>query len=125
MKCVICKNGATKEGRTTVTFDRDGLTLVVKDVPAQVCSNCGEDYVEGHVAHEILTIAERMAKSGAHVDIRRYVPGSATPCQRVQSLFFHLFSFPRLQKPQHRDATTLRTDHPGTPSDGDGGRRNA
>ncbi|MGA2912966.1 MAG: type II toxin-antitoxin system MqsA family antitoxin [Methanoregula sp.] len=80
MKCVICKNGATKEGKTTVTFDRDGLTLVVKDVPAQVCSNCGEDYVDEHVAHEILTIAERMAKSGAQVDVRRYVPGSATPC---------------------------------------------
>ena len=46
MKCVICKHGETKEGTTTVTFDRDGMTLVVKDVPAQVCTNCGEDYVD-------------------------------------------------------------------------------
>ena len=80
MKCVICKHGETKEGTTTVTFDRDGMTLVVKDVPAHVCTNCGEDYVDEHVAHEILTIAERMAKSGAQVDVRRYVPGSAIPC---------------------------------------------
>ncbi|MCX6683251.1 MAG: YgiT-type zinc finger protein [Methanoregula sp.] len=28
MKCVICKHGNTKEGTTTVTFDRDGMTLV-------------------------------------------------------------------------------------------------
>jgi len=80
MKCVICKHGETREGTTTVTFDRDDMTLVVKDVPAQVCTNCGEDYVDEHVAHEILAFAERMAKSGAQVDVRRYVPGSAMPC---------------------------------------------
>ena len=65
MKYVIGKHGQTKEGLTTVTFDRDGLTLVVKEVPAQVCTNCGEDYVDEHVAHEILGIAERMAKGSA------------------------------------------------------------
>ena len=80
MKCVICKHGETREGTTTVTFERDGMTLVVKDVPAQVCTNCGEDYVNEQVAREILDIAERMAKSGALVDVRRYVPGSAVPC---------------------------------------------
>jgi YgiT-type zinc finger domain-containing protein len=80
MKCVICKHGQTKEGLTTVTFDRDGLTLVVKEVPAQVCTNCGEDYVDEHVAHEILGIAERMAKGGAVVDVRKYVAGSAGSC---------------------------------------------
>jgi len=80
MKCVTCKHGETKEGTTTVTFERGGLTLVVKEVPAQVCTNCGEDYVDDHIAREILNIAEQMAKSGAQVDIRRYVPGSAVPC---------------------------------------------
>jgi YgiT-type zinc finger domain-containing protein len=80
MKCVICKTGETRPGVTTVTFEREGLTLVIKEVPAQVCTNCGEDYVDDQVAHEILTIAERMARSGALVDVRRYIPGSAVPC---------------------------------------------
>ena len=80
MKCIICKHGDTKEGTTTVTFERDGMTLVVKDVPARICTNCGEDYVDEQVACEILAIAERMAESGALVDVRRYVPGSAMPC---------------------------------------------
>ena len=80
MKCVICKHGTTKEGTTTVTFEREGLTFIVKEVPAQVCTNCGEDYVDDAVARDILNIAEQMAKSGAQVDIRRYVPGSAVPC---------------------------------------------
>ncbi len=80
MKCVICKHGETRAGTTTVTFERDGMTLVVKDVPAKVCANCGEDYVDEQVAREILAVAERMAKSGALVDVRKYVPGSAIPC---------------------------------------------
>jgi len=80
MKCVICRKGETKEGTTTVTFDREGITLVVKDVPAQVCTNCGEDYIDEKVAHDLLTIAEKMAESGAQVDIRKYVPGTAIPC---------------------------------------------
>jgi len=80
MKCVICKHGETKDGTTTVTFDRDGMTLVVKDVPARICTNCGEDYVDEQVANETLAIAELLAKSGTQVEVRRYVPGSAMPC---------------------------------------------
>jgi YgiT-type zinc finger domain-containing protein len=80
MKCVICKMGETAEGKATITFDRDGVTLVIKDVPAQVCMNCGEEYVDEKVAKDLLSTAERMAAGGAQVDIRRYTPGSVAPC---------------------------------------------
>jgi len=56
------------------------MTLVVKEVPARICTNCGEDYVDEQVAREIMALAGRMAKSGAQVDVRRYAPGSAVPC---------------------------------------------
>lgn len=79
MKCVNCRQ-ETREGTTNVTFERDGMTLVLRGVPAQVCSDCGEDSVDGQVAREIFGIGERMAKSAALVDIRRYVSGSAVPC---------------------------------------------
>ena len=46
MKCLICKQAETQPGVTTITLERDGLTLVVKQVPAQVCPNCGEAYVD-------------------------------------------------------------------------------
>jgi len=72
MKCIICKHGETKPGTTTVTLERDGFTYVVKGVPAQVCPNCGEDYVNELVAGELLTSAAQMAKAGAQVDIRQY-----------------------------------------------------
>lgn len=47
MKCVICKHGETRPGMTTVTLERGGATLVVKGVPARICGNCGEAYVDG------------------------------------------------------------------------------
>ncbi len=78
MKCVVCKSGETHEGTTTVTLERDGLTLVMKEVPAEICDNCGEDYVNESVAQELTLLTEKMSQSGAQVDIRRYVPGSVT-----------------------------------------------
>ena len=72
MKCVICKHGDTCNGRTTVTLNRDSLTLVVKDVPALICDNCGEEYVEDRVAEQLLSTAEESLNAGVQVDIRRY-----------------------------------------------------
>lgn len=77
MKCLICKQAETRPGETTVTLERGELTLVIKHVPAQVCPNCGEAYVDEAVATDLLQTAERMAQAGAQVDVRRYVPAMA------------------------------------------------
>ena len=41
MKCVICKHGETMPGKSTVTLERNGATLVFQQVPGEVCQNCG------------------------------------------------------------------------------------
>ncbi len=73
MRCVICKQAETKPGWATVTLERHGLTLVVKRVPAQVCPNCGEEYVDETAAAGLLQTAERAASAGTQVVIREYV----------------------------------------------------
>ena len=73
MKCVVCKQADVRPGHTTVTLERDGLTLVVKNVPAQVCPNCGEAYVDEAVTSRLLRDAEDTARAGAEVDIRQYM----------------------------------------------------
>jgi YgiT-type zinc finger domain-containing protein len=73
MRCLICKKGSTEPGTTTVTLERDGLIMVTKGVPAQICEICGEAYVDEKVASELLTSAEAAAKAGAKVEIREYV----------------------------------------------------
>jgi YgiT-type zinc finger domain-containing protein len=57
-RCVICKNGSTHPGKTTVTLGRYGTILVVRGVPAQVCRNCGEEYVDETAATSLCQTAE-------------------------------------------------------------------
>ena len=73
MKCVICKQGETKPGKATVTLERDGMTLVFKSVPANICANCGEEYVDEKTTKELLKSAEEAIKAGVQVDIREYI----------------------------------------------------
>ena len=68
MKCIICKVGETRPGRTAITLERDTTTLVFKAVPAEVCANCGEPYVAEEISHQILA-----ARSGVQVDVRDFV----------------------------------------------------
>ena len=44
MKCVICQHGYTEKSFTTVTLERNQSVLVFKQVPADICDNCGEVY---------------------------------------------------------------------------------
>ncbi|MMZ67223.1 hypothetical protein D1872_297820 [compost metagenome] len=72
MKCTICKHGETVEGFTTVTLEKNGTTIVFKQVPALVCDNCGEKYINDEVTKALLTKAQEIVKSGVEVDIRHY-----------------------------------------------------
>jgi YgiT-type zinc finger domain-containing protein len=73
MKCVICKQADTTAGITTATFERDEMTVVVKRIPAQVCPNCGEAYVDDAVASKVLKEAEQAIANGAEVEVRHYL----------------------------------------------------
>ena len=73
MRCVVCRQGETRPGKTTVVLQRDGATVVINDVPARVCENCGEEYVDEEVAASVLAAAEAAARPGVKVEIRDYV----------------------------------------------------
>jgi YgiT-type zinc finger domain-containing protein len=72
MKCVICKKGETKPGTATVTLDKEGATLVFKGVPARVCANCGEEYIDENITASLLKSAGEAAQSGIQVEVRQY-----------------------------------------------------
>jgi YgiT-type zinc finger domain-containing protein len=72
MQCVICKNGETRPGKTTITLERGGMTLVIKDIPAQVCDNCGEAYLSEHITAQLLDLAESASQAGVQVEVRQY-----------------------------------------------------
>jgi YgiT-type zinc finger domain-containing protein len=73
MTCVICRQGETRPGKATVTLERGGATVVIRGVPARVCDNCGEEYLDERTTTELLKTADAAAQAGVQVDIREYV----------------------------------------------------
>ena len=72
MKCLICKHGETVKGTTTITLESNKSTIVFKEVPAEICNNCGEKYIDDDITKELLQKAREIAKNGVEVDIRKF-----------------------------------------------------
>ncbi len=72
MKCVICKSGETKAGFVTVTLQRENTTVIFKEVPAEVCQNCGEYYLSEEITEKLLKRAEEAVKKGTEVEILKF-----------------------------------------------------
>jgi YgiT-type zinc finger domain-containing protein len=60
-KCYFCK-GKVADQQITVDYRWGDTLVVIKDVPAGVCEQCGEKYLSGDVYKEL----ERLAKSKSH-----------------------------------------------------------
>ena len=71
MFCVICK-GETKPGKVNFPIDLGTTFVLVKDVPANVCKQCGEYFLEDDVAAVIEKIAENARSSKIEIEIQRY-----------------------------------------------------
>lgn len=72
MRCVICQYGETEPGTTTVALTRDETTIVIREVPALICTTCGEEYVDAATGARLSQIAERAVEEGVQVDVRRF-----------------------------------------------------
>ncbi len=72
MKCEICRHGETEPGKVTVTLRRGETIVIIKDVPAEVCTNCGEYYLSEAVTERVFSQAEDAVNRRAEVEILRY-----------------------------------------------------
>jgi YgiT-type zinc finger domain-containing protein len=72
MKCVLCKHGATNPGNVTVTLERDNCIIIIKDVPADICENCGEYYLSQSTTKSVLFRAERAIDRNTEIEILRF-----------------------------------------------------
>ncbi|MBI5141029.1 MAG: type II toxin-antitoxin system MqsA family antitoxin [Nitrospirae bacterium] len=72
MKCAICRNGATESGHTTVVLENDRTTLVFKNVPAEICNNCGEEYISSDTNKALLNHARAELSRGITLEMLSY-----------------------------------------------------
>jgi len=64
MTCLICRQAEIVEGFTPVHFERGEMHLLIKHVPARVCPNCGEAYIDEETASQLLRNAKEMSEAG-------------------------------------------------------------
>jgi len=72
MKCVICKTGELSSGETTVVMHRKETSIIIKNVPADICQTCGEYYLSEEMTEHVLKRAEDASVKGAEVEIMRF-----------------------------------------------------
>ena len=72
MKCVICKTGEVTGGETTVVMHRNETSIIIKNVPADICQTCGEYYLSEEMTEQVLERAESASAKGAEVEILRF-----------------------------------------------------
>ena len=62
MKCGICK-AETEEKKVTYTEDIDQCVVIIRQVPAQVCTECGNIWYSGTVAAQLEKLINKFALS--------------------------------------------------------------
>jgi YgiT-type zinc finger domain-containing protein len=72
MKCPICKYGETAHGSANVKLERDGTMVIFKQVPAEICGNCGETFHSDKITASLLKQANAALRAGVEFDMRRF-----------------------------------------------------
>ena len=72
MQCSLCRHGNTSSGTVTVTLQRGAAIIIIKSVPAEVCENCGEYYLDEATSRRVMEMAEKALKNNAEVGILSY-----------------------------------------------------
>jgi len=69
MECTLCQVGTTEKGKVTVTLERDGAIVLIKDVPAEVCTNCGHYYLSEEITRLVMEKGNEAIASGAELEV--------------------------------------------------------
>ncbi|MDR2897449.1 MAG: YgiT-type zinc finger protein [Spirochaetaceae bacterium] len=73
MKCGICK-AEMEEKQVTYTEDVDQAVIVIRKVPAHVCTECGNIWYSGTVVAELEELVDRfISQAGQEVSIINFV----------------------------------------------------
>ena len=64
MKCPVC-GGVMEEGKTSLTLERSVDTIIViKNVPAMICKQCGENFIDSSASKHVEKMVLSAEKSG-------------------------------------------------------------
>ena len=72
MRCPLCK-GQMKEGKTILPYELDNeRVIVLLDVPALICEQCGDEFVDINVTRNIEKILDKVKSDGMRMGFVEY-----------------------------------------------------
>jgi YgiT-type zinc finger domain-containing protein len=72
MTCPICTHGKTVKGFTTLVFQKGCFTIIVKNVPGEICDLCGEAVISESVSNRVLDLTRNEEVRGTPVQMLKY-----------------------------------------------------
>lgn len=72
MECVLCKSHL-EESKVNHIVDLDGHIIIIKNVPARICKQCGEYFLENNIAVKIEGIIDEIVKNHAEILVVNYM----------------------------------------------------
>ena len=78
MNCVLCKGNLIK-GNVNYPVDLSDKFILIKEVPADICNQCGEYYLDDEVFKKVEDIVNHVRKSdfGIEIEVVKYKQQSA------------------------------------------------
>ncbi len=70
-RCPLC-NGKMEEGFTALPFLIGEKVAVVRSVPAEICSDCGEAYMKSGAVGRIEILLDRIAELQSEISVVQY-----------------------------------------------------
>ena len=71
MECTLCKAGLTS-GKVNHIVDLGEKIIIIKNVPAKTCKQCGEYYVDTETSLKLESIVEDAKESKAEILVINY-----------------------------------------------------
>jgi len=69
--CPLC-GGEMKDGVTTIPFLSGDRVTVIKNVPAEICSDCGEAYMKSSAVDKIESLLDRLEELRSEMSVVHY-----------------------------------------------------
>ena len=58
-RCPECKE-AVQPGQTELVYELASIKITIKNVPANVCSQCGQSFISGRAAEDVNRLVNRV-----------------------------------------------------------------
>lgn len=71
MDCFMCK-GEVIEKKVNYMVDLENTIIIIKEVPAKVCTDCGEQYFDDKTSENIENIVNKLKDLSTEVTIINY-----------------------------------------------------